>query len=73
MEIVEITKNQLKDEVFSLVKKANIAEQRWIYSYLNDLDSYPILIDHNTDNKSLSDIREEFSEFPEESERCPYD
>ncbi len=74
MEIVEITRNELKSEVFSLVKKANIAQQRWIFSYLKDLDEWPLLTDVTVNNKSLSDIPEP-SEFPEEyiEEKCPMD
>ena len=70
MEIVEITRKELKAEVNELVKKANLAEHRWIYSYLKGLDDWPLIIDFpNVPIEKLPD-----TDIPEEpEEKCPYD
>ena len=67
MEIVEITKKELRSQVNDLVKTANLAEQRWIYCYLKGLDDWPLVIDQvKTPTQKLT-VTEELTE------KCPYD
>ena len=71
MEIVEITKKELRSQVNLLTEKANLAEQRWIYCYLKGLDDWPLVIDQvKTPTRKLS-VTEELTE--ELTEKCPYD
>ena len=70
MEIVEITRKELKIEVNELVKKANLAEHRWIYCYLKNLDDWPLIIDH----PKVPIQKLQVSDVPAAGEeKCPYD
>lgn len=74
MEIVEITKKELRSQVNLLTEKANLAEQRWIYCYLKGLDDWPLVIDQVKSpykKVNLSELTEEIR--AEEPEKCPYD
>jgi len=45
MEYKEMTTEQLREEVKSLLEKATTADLKWIYSYYKGFDGYPLLID----------------------------
>lgn len=47
MERVEyITRKELKEEVNKMLPKATVAQYRWMYSYLKDLEEWPIVTDY---------------------------
>lgn len=71
MEIVEITKKELRSQVNLLTEKANLAEQRWIYCYLKGLDDWPLVIDQVKSPTRKLPVTEELTE--ELTEKCPYD
>jgi hypothetical protein len=71
MEIVEITKKELRSQVNLLTEKANLAEQRWIYCYLKGLDDWPLVIDQVKTPAQKLPVTEELTE--ELTEKCPYD
>ena len=45
MEYKEMTTEQLREEVKSLLEKATTADLKWIYSYYKGFDGYPLLMD----------------------------
>lgn len=41
-----VTKSELREQVNEMLPKATVAQYRWIYSYLKDLDEWPIVTDY---------------------------
>ena len=40
-----MTKKELSERVKEQLPKATVAQYRWIYAYLNDLEEWPIITD----------------------------
>ena len=45
MEPEYITKKELAEQVPVLLKNATVAQYKWVYSYLKDLEEWPIVTD----------------------------
>ena len=52
---VEVTKQEMVEAVNKKLKSATIAEYRWMYAYLHNLDEWPLLTDYSVQRDSLDD------------------
>ena len=54
MKPIELTKKQMVEAVQEKVQTASIAEYRWMYAYLNDLEEWPVLTDYSVNKDDLN-------------------
>ena len=40
-----ITKKELEEQTKALLEQSTLAQYKWVYSYLKDLDEWPIVTD----------------------------
>jgi hypothetical protein len=45
MEIEYMTKSELNDKITEQMKKAKLADKKWIYNYFTGHDEWPIITD----------------------------
>lgn len=49
-----VTKSELRDQVNEMLPQATVAQYRWIYCYLKDLDEWPIVTDYVSPTEDVS-------------------
>ena len=45
-----MTKKELKSAVNTMLKKATLKDQKWIYCYFSDMDEWPVITDEGPEN-----------------------
>ena len=53
MDTQYITKKELEAEVHEMLPEATVAQYKWIYCYLKDLEDWPIVTDESKMSKDL--------------------
>lgn len=69
MEPEYITKKELEESVHSLIENATLAQYKWVYAYLKDLEEWPIVTDEKKGPVPLLSPGEGVWETGEE---CPF-
>ena len=70
MEIEYITKKDLESQTHELLKTATLAQYKWMYAYLKDLDEWPLVVDEVKAPKELHIT--DSAPVPLDEEKCPF-
>tara|TARA_Y100000310_G_scaffold328616_1_gene397017 strand:- start:484 stop:699 length:216 start_codon:yes stop_codon:yes gene_type:complete len=71
MEPEYITKKELKSQTHELLKTATLAQYKWMYAYLKDLEEWPIVVDELKAPKEQKPIGDPVLDL--DYTKCPYD